>query len=104
MERFLWKGRIKEGKKRQYIERHNQIWPEMIQMLNEAGIHNYSIWLIDDELIGYYESENIEFANRFQEISPVNEKWDLYMEDVMYMEMDSETGKNIECKEIFYHK
>lgn len=73
-------------------------------MLNEAGIHNYSIWLIDDELIGYYESENIEFANHFQEISLVNQKWDLYMDDVMYMEIDSKTGDTIECKEVFYHK
>lgn len=104
MERYLWKGRIKQGKKREYIERHNQIWPEMAQMLNEAGIHNYSIWLIGDELIGYYECENVEFAEQFQNNSLVNQKWDLYMEDVMFIETDPETGEAIKCEEIFYHK
>ena len=29
MERYAWKGRIKEGTKEEYIRRHKEIWPEM---------------------------------------------------------------------------
>ena len=103
MQRYLWKGRIREGKRDAYIERHNNIWPEMTQMLNEAGVHNYSIWLIGDELIGYYECEDVDFANRYQADSLINQKWDTFMADVMYMETDPATGCEVVCEEVFYH-
>ncbi len=43
MEKYAWRARIYEGKKDEYIKRHNEIWNEMLQVLDEAGIKNYSI-------------------------------------------------------------
>ena len=40
MERFAWKGRIKEGMQEEYKRRHDEIWPEMLALLKEAGIRN----------------------------------------------------------------
>ena len=65
MERYAWKAKIKEGKRAEYIKRHDEIWPEMKELLKSAGIFNYSIWNVDDDLFGYYECEKgIEFAAR----------------------------------------
>ncbi len=44
MEHMAWKGRIKPGCKAEYQRRHAEIWPEMIKVLKEAGICNYSIF------------------------------------------------------------
>lgn len=44
MERMAWKGRIKPGCKEEYIKRHNEIWPEMVEVLKSAGICNYTIF------------------------------------------------------------
>ena len=41
MEHMAWKGRVKPGCKRP--RRHSEIWPEMVAVLKEAGICNYSI-------------------------------------------------------------
>ena len=57
MEHMAWKGRIKPGCKAEYQKRHAEIWPEMVQVLKDAGICNYSIFYCNDELFGYYECE-----------------------------------------------
>ena len=65
MERMAWKGRIKPGKKAEYIRRHKEIWPEMVSVLKEAGIVNYSIFCCGDELFGYYECQKgVAFAEK----------------------------------------
>ena len=55
MERMAWRGKIKPGKKEEYIRRHNEIWPEMVEVLKKAGICNYTIYADKNELFGYYE-------------------------------------------------
>ena len=53
MERMAWRGCIKPGCKAEYIKRHNEIWPEMVEVLKKAGIVNYTIFADGDELFGY---------------------------------------------------
>ena len=49
MEHMAWKGRIKPGCKAEYQRRHAEIWPEMVKVLKDAGICNYSIFYCNDE-------------------------------------------------------
>lgn len=102
MERFAWKGYIYEGKNDEYVKRHDEIWPEMTDMLNEAGIHNYTIWIIGNELFGYYECESVEYALKIQAESPVTKRWNESMQGIMHMEMDEE-GCQVLPKQVFLH-
>ena len=89
----------------EYKKRHDEIWPEMKELLKSAGIANYSIWNVDDELFGYYECEKgVEFAAKVQAESPVVQRWNEYMKDVMEMEVDPETGAQPHLTEVFYLK
>ena len=93
MEKYAWTARIKEGKKEEYVKRHNEIWPELVELLKSAGICNYTIWADGNTLFGYYECEKgVEYAARVQAESPIVDKWNEYMKDVMIMEMDPVTG------------
>lgn len=92
MEKYAWKGKIVEGKLDEYKKRHDEIWPEMKAVLREAGIRNYSIWNVGDELFGYYECDSIEQASRVQAESEVVARWDEYMKDILIMEKDPVTG------------
>ena len=93
MERYAWKAVLLEGKKEEYIRRHDEIWPELKELLKSAGISNYSIWNVGNDLFGYYECEKgIEYATRVQAESPIVDKWNEYMKDVMDMPLDPETG------------
>ena len=102
MDRYAWKARVLPGKLEEYKRRHAAIWPEMVEVLKRAGISNYSIWNTGDELFGYYECENRETAARIQAESPVVDRWNEYMKDVMVMEMDPVTGAQPLMEEAWY--
>ncbi len=103
MEKYAWKAFIKEGAYEEYCRRHDEIWPEMIAVLKEAGIKNYTIWNVGNELFGYYECEKgVEHAARVQSESPVVKKWDEYMADIMIMEKDPVTGAQPLMKQVFF--
>lgn len=102
MERYAWKAVIKDGCKEEYVKRHDNIWPELKEILKQAGICNYSIWNVGNELFGYYECEKgVDFAAKTQAESPIVDKWNEYMKDVMIMEMDPETGAQPKLEEVF---
>ena len=102
MERYAWKALVKEGRLEEYIKRHDEIWQEMKDVLASAGITNYTIWNVGNELFGYYECQKgIEFAAKVQAESPVVDKWNEYMKDVMTMEFDPETGAQPKLRKVF---
>ena len=104
MERYAWKATVLPGKLPEYVRRHSEIWPEMKEVLHQAGIRNYTIWNVGNELFGYYECEDLERACRVQAESEVNARWDAYMKDVMVMERDPETGAQPQLKQVFFHQ
>ena len=102
MEKYAWTAKIKKGKKEEYKFRHDTIWQEMKDVLKSAGIKNYTIWANGDILFGYYECEKgVEFATKIQAESPVVAKWNEYMEDVMEMPLDPETGAQPHLEKMF---
>ena len=93
MEKYAWTAMIKQGKKEEYVKRHREIWPEMVELLKKAGICNYTIWADGNRLFGYYECEKgVDFAAKTQANSEIVDKWNEYMKDVMDMTLDEETG------------
>ena len=102
MERFAWKGKIKAGMQAEYKRKHDEIWPEMVELLKSAGIRNYSIWSDGRDVFGYYECEKgIAFAEKTQAESPVVDRWNEYMADVLELEMDPETGAQPKLERMF---
>ena len=102
MERFAWKGRIKPGMQEEYKRRHDEIWPEMLALLKEAGIRNYTIWSDGRDVFGYYECEKgVDFAAKTQADSPIVKKWDEFMADILIMEKDPVTGAQPRLRQVF---
>ena len=106
MQRYAWKGHIKEGMLEEYIRRHNsEFWPEMREALTKAGIHNYSIWNVGNEVFGYLEcDESVETYLQIQSECEVVKKWNLHMSDILIKEIDEKTGKPYVLKQVFLHK
>lgn len=103
MERYAWKATIKAGSLEEYIKRHDEIWPEMLSVFREAGITNYSIWNVGNEMFGYYEcTKGTEIASKVQANSPIVDKWNEYMKDILFMEMDPVTGAQPMMKQVFF--
>ncbi len=100
---FAWQARLKPGSEAEYKKRHDEIWPEMTEVLNLAGITNYTIWLYKDMLFGYYECDDLDQAARVQAESPVVERWNKYMADILIMEFDEKTGVTPPLQLMFFH-
>ena len=106
MERFAWKGRIKPGMAEEYKRRHDEIWPEMKALLKEAARKAKAEKKAAAAKIKkaqlYYECEKgIAFAERTQAGSPIVDRWNAYMEDVLELEMDPETGAQPKLRQMF---
>lgn len=87
MRRYAWKARIAEGMLEEYKRRHDNIWPEMTEMLNEAGIHNYTIWRCGNELFAYYECDlDYEKSMKIQMESETGQRWNRSMEGILVFE------------------
>ena len=101
-EKFAWKAKVKVGMLAEYQRRHADIWPEMVAVLKEAGIVNYSFWNTADELFGYFEcTSGVAHAEAVQAGSAVVDKWNVYMQDVMVMIMDPVTGAQPKMQQVF---
>ena len=102
MERYAWTASVLPGKLDEYVDRHAHLWPEMKAVLKEAGIRNYTIWNMGNELFGYYECEKgVEYAAKVQAESDVVKKWDEYMKDILIMEKDPVTGAQTLLSQVF---
>ena len=102
LEKCTWKATLKPGKKAEYIRRHDEIWPEMTEVSTQAGIRNYTIWCCGDELFGYYECEKgVAYAEKVQAESPIVDRWNEYMKDILELEMDPVTGAQPKLEQVF---
>ena len=84
MEKIVWRARIRDGMEQEYVRRHDEIWPEMVNALKEAGICNYTIWKDGYELFGYYECrKGSAYALKYQAENPTVLRWEKSMEGIM---------------------
>lgn len=64
----------------EYKERHQAVWPEMLQALRECGWHNYSLFMREDGLIfGYLETEDFAKALAGMAERQINLRWQAEM-------------------------
>ncbi len=97
MQRKSFVMRLKPGGKEEYMRRHSAIWPEMADMLREAGVTNYSIWWYRDLLFGYWESEDVAATENRKRASSVAARWSAFMADLIsYEEIDGQRAADPE--------
>lgn len=84
-----FKMKLYEGMEAEYEKRHNELWPEMKDMIHEYGGKNYSIFLDKDTLclFGYIELEDEEKWNTSAQTA-ICQKWWEYMADIMETNSD----------------
>jgi L-rhamnose mutarotase len=47
-EKYAFKMQLNPGKLAEYKKRHDEIWPELVTLLKDAGVSDYSIYLDED--------------------------------------------------------
>lgn len=80
LERVCFLLRVREDKLEDYRRAHENVWPEMLAALREAGWANYSIFLAADGLVvGYLECRDFAAAQAAMAATEVNDRWQTAM-------------------------
>jgi L-rhamnose mutarotase len=88
MARVGFKMQLKPGNEVEYKRRHDEIWPELADLIRDTGIRNYSIWRDDLTLFGYLEVEDPLKMDALPQL-PLMQKWWAYMEPLMECNPDN---------------
>lgn len=100
--RIAFKMYLNEGKKSEYIKRHDELWPELNVLLKTSGVSEYYIFIDDktNELIG-----TLQFADhiKFEALpdQPIMKKWWEYMKDIMKTNPDN-SPVSTPLEQVFY--
>lgn len=91
MEKHAFKMRLRPGCRDEYRKRHDEVWPELVNLLREAGISDYSIHLDEDTntLFGVlWRTDDHEMDDLRS--NDVMRRWWAHMADIMETHPDSE--------------
>ncbi|SFW25425.1 L-rhamnose mutarotase [Chitinophaga sancti] len=82
--KIAFKMYLKPGYKDEYQQRHAAIWPELQQLLKDAGISDYTIFL-DEETNTLFGVQQQSGDQSSQELGTTDivKRWWAYMADIM---------------------
>jgi len=102
MKRLAFKMKLNKGQKEAYQKRHNELWPELEQLLKENGISEYSIFF-DEETHTLFAFQKVSGEGGSQDLAtnPIVKKWWNFMADIMEVNADN-SPISIPLQEVFY--
>ncbi len=101
MQRFAFKMKLKPGCEAEYKKRHDEIWPELSQLLKEAGISDYAIFLDEETHTLFAVQKQNGQSSQDLGKTEIVQKWWAYMADIMETNPDN-SPVSIQLKEVFY--
>jgi len=102
MKRAGFKMKLKAGFEEEYKRRHDEIWPELSEVLSKAGVSDYTIYL-DEETLTLFACQKLTDDNTADELpnNPVVRKWWDYMSDIMETNPDN-SPVAVAIREVFH--
>ena len=89
LEKHAFKMKLFAGKEVEYKKRHDEIWPELVALLRDAGVSDYSIHLDPETniLFGVLTRPKNHGMGALPD-HPVMKKWWAHMADIMESNAD----------------
>lgn len=84
MEKYAFKMYLNDGMAAEYKKRHDDIWPELVDLLRGAGVSDYSIYLDEEThtLFGVLKRTRPHQMDQLP-LEPLMQKWWHHMADIM---------------------
>src|SRR3954465_3050036 len=89
IDQHAFRMKLKPGSVAEYRRRHDEIWPELKQLLSQAGIYDYSIFL-DEETLHLFAILKLRADDTRETLPmhPLMRRWWSSMADLMETEPD----------------
>ncbi len=93
---------LKPGFAEEYKKRHDEIWPELEELIKSTGVSDYSIFL-DEQTNTLFGVQKIAGEGGSQDLGshPVVQKWWEFMADIMETNPDN-SPVTTPLKEVFH--
>ncbi|MDP4222275.1 MAG: L-rhamnose mutarotase [Bacteroidota bacterium] len=102
MRRFGFKMKLFPGFREEYQRRHRDIWPELVTMLKNEGIGNYSIFYDEETNILFaYQEQRGEKSSQDMGSTEIVQKWWKYMSDIMETNPDN-SPVTVPLEQVFF--
>jgi len=102
MHRLCFTFDIYEGAEAEYKKRHDEIWPELVVAIKEAGFSNYSLFRRGTQIVAYAEVEpNLDEAFASLGESELNARWSTWFEELIVNLTDSQ-GELMTFNEVWH--
>ena len=91
MEKYAFKMHLNPGMEAEYRRRHDEIWPELVDLLKDAGVQDYSIHLDPETNILFgvlWRDQDHRMAALPSHA--VMQRWWAHMADIMATKPDNE--------------
>ena len=90
MEKTAFVMKLKPGHEAEYEKRHDEIWPELAEILKQAGVSDYSIFLEKSscKLFGVLKRSPDHNMDALP-LDPIVKKWWSFMADIMETHPDN---------------
>jgi len=77
MQRYGMVIKVKPDKFQEYKQLHAQVWPDVLKMIEECNIRNYSIYHKDGYLFSYFEYVGEDFETDMSKMAAdsTTQKW-----------------------------
>lgn len=90
------------GFREEYRKRHSEIWPELVKMLKDQGIGNYSIFYDEETNILFaYQEQSGETSSQDLGTEEIVKKWWKYMADIMETNPDN-SPVTVPLEQVFF--
>lgn len=91
MQKYAFKMTLNPGCKEEYRKRHDEIWPELLDLLKQAGVSDYSIHLDDETGILFGVLWRTD-GHKMEDLPahPVMQRWWAHMADIMQTQQNNE--------------
>lgn len=101
-ERYAFRMKLNPGMEAEYRRRHDEIWPQLVDLLHDAGMSDYSIWFDEEthHLFGILTRAKNHGMTSLPE-HPVMQKWWAHMADIMETNPDN-SPVSIDLKPVFF--
>ena len=102
MASHAFRMQLKPGMAEEYRRRHDEIWPELVEAIKDAGISNYTLFRRGLQVIAYAECEP-DVAAAFGKVgaTEVNARWAAWFEDVI-VALTDESGNLFRAEEVWH--
>lgn len=102
MERLCFTFEIYPGQEAEYKRRHDEIWPELVEAIQDAGFKNYSLFRRDQTIVAYVECHP-DGATAFAKLGPheANARWSEWFKDVI-VSLTDENGELFRLDEVWH--